>query len=370
MHDQPSSAPLLRLSPRQQQALAYVDTRASRSSDAAQALRESLHAAGVSDATYAAARSNLRRTARVAIHFHPERFTSRGHSVAEGLLRDGVYRNQYEIGISNGSPTAFEGGQRDLWERAMFGGAYADIHLAAERPAYGALIVAPHPDGPCPRFGSCYFILRPEVSQRCTFTWGGTNEDDALSRSGTLQNFAPVIAAAMRQLQGAPGALGIADLTEQGLISRLSSTSSPSHALELGNVLDSFVEAQIHGAIDLSLDVVSLVADPAFAKTSIGALLEQLCERYGIELAWHPGYVLAVHEVPEHFRDYAIGPLARRVHRAGIIDAAAIGDGSNAFHHAPADWSELGSRDDALTTFRRLWHVLVERGKPSAHPVR
>lgn len=359
-----ASSRLQRLSARQQQAFDHVDSLA-RSSEAALALRDSLAAAGVTNAAYAAALDNLQREARVAVHFHPDRSTRRGHNVAEGLLLDGFYRNQYETGISNGSPTAFAGGERDRWERSMFGAGYADLNWAAERPAYGALIVPRHPDGPCPRFGSCYFVLNHEVSHRCTYTWGGTNEDDALTRSGTLQNFAPVLAALIDQLARAPGALGIANLSAADVIARLSLAWSPTRAAQLGNVLDSFVETQIHGPIDLKLDVASCVADPVFANTPIGAVLEQICARYEIELDWHPGYVLEVHEVPEHFRDYAIGPLVRRIARAGVIDAATIGVAANAHYHAPSEWTDLGSYFDALATFRRLWHVLVERGKPS-----
>src|SRR3712207_7188489 len=47
-----------------------------------------------------------------------------GSTVAEGLLADGVYRTQFETGLSGGSTTAFAGGERDEWERRLFGGAY------------------------------------------------------------------------------------------------------------------------------------------------------------------------------------------------------------------------------------------------------
>jgi hypothetical protein len=34
-----------------------------------------------------------------------------------------------------------------------------------------------YPDGPAPRFGSCFFLLRPNVAKRSTFTFGGSHED-------------------------------------------------------------------------------------------------------------------------------------------------------------------------------------------------
>jgi hypothetical protein len=57
------------------------------------------------------------------------------------------------------------------WRR-LFGGAYhCDDATNAQRPKYGALDLMRHPDGPAPRFGSCYFLLKPAVAARCTFTY-------------------------------------------------------------------------------------------------------------------------------------------------------------------------------------------------------
>lgn len=45
-------------------------------------------------------------------------------SVAEALLEQGKYKNQFETLISNGSISAFRSGERDVWENRIFGGAY------------------------------------------------------------------------------------------------------------------------------------------------------------------------------------------------------------------------------------------------------
>jgi len=80
--------------------------------------------------------------------------------------------SQFETGLSGGSPSAFPGGERDQWESQLFGGAYHEPDASpAGRPKYGALAVMDHPDGPAPRFGSCYFLLHAEVSSRSTFTF-------------------------------------------------------------------------------------------------------------------------------------------------------------------------------------------------------
>lgn len=86
--------------------------------------------AGCAAASYVAAMECVRDHARVVVHFHPDRLGSGSISVAEALLRDGVYRNQFQTGLSSGSLSAFPGGARDTWERALFGGAY---HQGARR---------------------------------------------------------------------------------------------------------------------------------------------------------------------------------------------------------------------------------------------
>jgi hypothetical protein len=32
-----------------------------------------------------------------------------------------------------------------------------------------------HSDGGSPRFGSCYFVLRQHMTERCTLTWGDSH---------------------------------------------------------------------------------------------------------------------------------------------------------------------------------------------------
>src|SRR5260370_17177782 len=87
-----------------------------------------------------------------------------GVSVAEGLLRTGIYTNQFVAGLSSGSPSAFLGGERDLWEDRLFGGAYHGAGVTSPgRPKYGALAVMHYPDGPAPRSGPSSFLLPPTV---------------------------------------------------------------------------------------------------------------------------------------------------------------------------------------------------------------
>jgi hypothetical protein len=307
--------------------------------------------------------------ARIGLHFHPERLGRAGVSVAEGLLRSGVYTNQFVAGLSSGSPSAFPGGERDLWERRLFGGAYhADEVTSAGRPKYGALDVTHSPDGPAPRFGSCFFLLRPEVAQRSTFTFGGSHEDCALNRSGTVDGMEPVLVALLSQLERGGGAFAIADLSVEDCLARMAQSFSTPFLdpafRPLGRALDSFIEVQVHGELRIRQDVELLVVDPAFRDHPVGEVLAAISNAYQIPINWHPGYRMPVHQVPDSFRDYPTRPLAERIAANGMLDAAIIGAAANSVRLDPKIWEGWASEDDILAQFRRLWHVLVLSGAP------
>jgi hypothetical protein len=350
-------------------ALEYVERAAVQRRDAAGAeIRKAVSRAGIPEERFYAAVRTIVAQPRVDVHFHPERMTRDGRSVVEGLLAHGRLRSQFETGISSGSPTAFPGGERDAWERRMFGSAYHGIGVAdADRPKYGALEALRHPDGASPRFGSCFFILHERVAQRCTFTFGGSQEDDALDRAGTLSVFEPVLAALVDVLVRENGAFGIDRLPLAGLVARLLNHTDVGESKvgrPLGRALDSFIEAQIHGPIDLWTDVRGVVADPAFHGGAIGDALCTLSARFGWPLTWHPGFVLPVRDVPASFRGYALTDVAERAARHGLLDAAAIGEAANAAERDPEGWGNGDSLDAMRTRFRRLWHALVLHGHP------
>jgi hypothetical protein len=324
----------------------------------------------------------IRRHARVVLHFHPDRIGVKSMTVAQGLLEDGHYLSQFETGLSSGSLTAYSGGVRDEWERTLFGGAYHDHDAAVgERPKYGALELIRYPDGPWPRFGSCYFVLRPEVAQRTSFTFSGSEKPDAFERLGTIDCFAGVMAPLLAEV--ASGArvevpwpphvaptLGVENLTVAGMLKRLSNElpapRQPPSIGAPGRVLDTGIEAQVHGPIDLGEDAERLVADPAFRGTPTGQLLSELCRTHGFALDWHCGFQLAATDVPEHFRGPAVSKLAQRIASAGIVDAAVIGGAQQALVLRGHEWQDWGTAEDALQHLKQLWHVLVHYGTPAA----
>jgi hypothetical protein len=318
-----------------------------------------------------------RQHARIVAHFHPDRFGGKPANVIDCLLVEGVYRNQFETGLSSGSPTAFPGGERDEWERTLFGGAYHNDGVpVSERPKYGSLELVRFPDGPAPRFGSCYFVLRG-VSSRTSITFMGSEHAQASSRVGTLADPHAVMAALLAEIENGGIAtpewppfraptLGVPALTVSRFYDVLKllreRRPNPSQG-EPGRALDSGVEAQIHGPIILDRDVETLIADPAFAHTRIGQSLVELADKNGFDLRWHCGFRLAVRDVPDDFRGPAMPKIAEQIAgRDGTLDASVIGTAAGSFHRDPQQWSEWGDHFDVLRLFRQLWHVLVHFG--------
>lgn len=340
-----------------------------------------LRDARCSELLFDAAMDAVRHHARVVLHFHPDRIGAKPMTVVEALLEDGQYRNQFETELSSGSLTAHPGGLRDEWERTLFGSAY-HRHDATdgERPKYGALELIRYPDGPWPRFGSCYFVLRSEVARRTSFTHSGSEQPDASERLGTLDCMDGVLASLLAEVASGAHAkvpwppyvaptLGVENATISGMLERFSSelpVPRPDASIGApGRVLDTGVEAQVHGPIDLDEDVEWLVADPAFRGTPTGHVLSELCRKHGIVLAWHGGFRLAASDVPEHFRGPAVSKLAQRIAGAGSVDAAVIGAAQRSLRLRPHEWQDWGATENTLQHLKQLWHVLVHYGAPA-----
>lgn len=307
------------------------------------------------------------RNARVALHFHPDRPLSNGATVAEALLAEGVYRNQFETSISNGGVTAFAGGMRDVCEQRLFGKSYhAPGVEAEERPRYGALDLLGHPEGPSPRFGSCYFVLTAAVSRRSTFTYQDSHSNPV--EIGTLDEFDDVFAALLRDAFLHDCALGERDLTVAILLDRIERTlASPiawrAAALPFRN-LNQYVEAQVHGPVSLEGDADALVVDPSFQGTETADHLSELCARYGIELQWHHGFRLRIERVPRDFRGPGMPSLALRAAPGGMVDANSIGAAVRDLCANPNAWKDRGGPAEVLQELKLLWHVLVKFGEP------
>jgi hypothetical protein len=308
----------------------------------------------------------LKAHAKIGLHFHPDRPNSTMKIVAEELLEQGIYKSQFETFISNGSVSAYPGGERDLWEKRIFGGAYQlDGTTNSQRPKYGALNLMLHPDGPAPRFGSCYFLLSPKVSCRSTYTYLDSHQDP--KEKGTYKEFDLILAALLEETFLRDFAIGERNLTPARLIDHLLNNiekpfTDPANK-EPNRNLNHYIEAQVHGDISLKEDVEVLVADPSFKKTYVGGILEQICHKYSIDLYWHRGFALRVDEVPSDFRGPSMLSLAKRIAQNNIIDARIIGSAVMELNRNPETWSDHGSYKKVLQELKLLWHVLVRYGK-------
>lgn len=311
--------------------------------------------------------SIIRTNARVTLNFHPDRILPNGRTIIECFLEDGMYYSQFVTQVTNGSKTAFAGGDRDRWEEILFGGAYQNSLVSnVERPKYGGLNLMNYVDGASPRFGSCHFRLKPHMVKRCTFTFGDSHTGPDVI--GTIDVFEPILAALLEASETNQEALGTSDMDVANLVKQLlvlpSCGDQPGN---LGRSLDDYIEAQVHGDIDLSKDVEALVADPSFKETQLGVLMEELCEKYSITLWWNPGFQLATSSVPDDFRGPAMPPLAKRLdkhyaHTPDLLDAFTIGNAAASFHYQPELWEDWGTPEETFQHLKQIWHVLVKYG--------
>ncbi|MEH7387811.1 DUF3626 domain-containing protein [Bacillus sp. JJ1521] len=335
--------------------------------EAKKTINHILKMSNISDKTFKNAVDKLKAHARIGLHFHPDRPDSSMKSVAEALLESGIYKSQFETGLSNGSVSAYPGGERDLWEKRIFGGAYQlEGTTNNQRPKYGALNLMLHPDGPAPRFGSCYFLLSPKVSYRSTYTYLDSHQDP--KEKGTYEEFDMILAALLEEAFVRDFAIGESNLTPVRLVNHLlvnlERPFTDPETKKPNRNLNHYIEAQIHGDISLKEDVNLLVADPSFKNTHIGRILEQLCLKYSIQLYWNKGFVLMIDEVPQDFRGPSMRSLAKRIGQNNVIDASIIGTAVMELERNPESWSERGDYKEVLQELKLLWHVLVRYGKP------
>jgi hypothetical protein len=288
--------------------------------------------------------------ARITVSFHPDRLAGQ-LTVAELLDRDGVYRSQFETGISNGGLSAYAGGDRDRWEQRMFPGAYPSEQTAG-RPVYGGLNLAGHVDGASPRFGSCHLRLTAAAGDRATFSHGDSFTEPTVF--GTMDTFGAIWGALLDEVTRTGKALGLSAPSADEWVAALGVPRA-----EAGRALDDYVEAQVHGGILLAADVDAVVADPSFRATVTGEHLERLAPR----VEWHPGFVLAPEEVPAELKGPEIPVLAAHLaqrYRTDRIDAALLGRAARSVVRSPGEWAGFERPAQQL---KYLWHILVVVGR-------
>jgi hypothetical protein len=254
----------------------------------------------------------LDRGLRVTLNFHPDRMVD-GEPILVRMAADGVYRSQFSTGTSNGGLSAFPGGDRWRWESRIFGGAYDDA-APQHRPVYGALNFRRRPVGAAPRFGSAHFRLAADTLDRTTFCYP--------------DSFAE------------PRDFGVADRMD---LIRLA-------AADQQDLLDDYIEAQVHGSVRFDRDVAALVLDPSHRDTEV----EAAARRLPCPVEWHAGWRLAVVELRRHpdYRGSQYVALGEEIAQDGLLDPRIIGDASRTGRYDPQ-------------ALKKVWHYLARFG---AHP--
>jgi hypothetical protein len=251
----------------------------------------------------------------VTLNFHPDAL-HQGRLMIEILAQEGIYRSQFETGTSNGGLTAHPGGDRWRWESQLFGAAYdnADPKL---RPRYGALNYLRRVTGGSPRFGSSHLRLRPHVLARTTFCYPDSY-------------FNPVDF-------GVPDRMSLFALAEEGRASM--------------DVLDSYIEAHVHGPLILAEDVEAVVLDPCYRDTQIGAMAARL----PCAVEWHPGFRMPVSRIEDcvAYRGPEVARLVAIIASDRYVTPREIG---LALKCNKADPQSL----------KRVWHCIAKFGSPVA----
>lgn len=302
----------------------------------------------------------------ITVNFHPDRIAGDGLTTAQSLVASGIYRSQFETGVSAGSVTV-DGGSRQRWEATTF-----DLpHRvdAAHRPRYGGLNLAGYLDGACPRFGSCVLVLRPDVLARSTFSVGDSSRGP--TDVGTVDQPVGLLAGLLETAMKTQRALRLPDGDAPGIVRRLSAPGAAAPPCGNGRALDEYIEAHVHGPAHLDSDVAQLILDPSFSDTETGSLLYRAAARYGIPVRRHQGFVLNADDVGPDFRGPEIPLLARRLEAefGAPLTAEVIGRAARALTGGPVDRAERPELSHLLQPLKQLWHTLVEYGRP-AGPLR
>ncbi len=249
--------------------------------------------------------------ADITVNFHPDRKTSSGVALLDALRLDNELKSQFETGTSNGGLSAHAGGNRWLWEQHAFGGAYDDSD-AHQRPKYGALNYKAFSVGASPRFGSACLRFKAHILERSTFCF----PDSHLS---------PV------------------DFSIYPHTGRLIKLAEAANL----DSLDNYIEAHIHGPVNLNRDIDCLVLDPSYR----GSPIEEQARALPVNIQWHAGFQIDVSTIEQNpeYRGASCVKLANRLAVGGILTPKILGD---ALHDSSMDANEI----------KKLWHYVAKFG--------
>lgn len=306
---------------------------------------------------------------RVVLHFHPDRYVNNTQNVVQSMLQSGLYKNQYETLISNGGLSAYAGGDRDNWEKKLFNGAYHQGEFNAKlRPKYGAFNILKSEYGAAPRFGSCYFILKPHVNDHCTFTY--SDSSDLPSFRGTKKDFYVILSKLLKDLYMRNYALGYMNLSLVDLINFIEEKNwinpeifNMRFKVWRNSLLNDYIEAQVHNDIILEQDVEYVVVDPSFQGSKMMKEIEKLSKNFGIKIKFHSGFKLHLKQITSEFRGPSMPKLATKMYlKNNYLTALDIGKAAQLLKQNNRIFDEFGDEKSVTQELKLLWHVLFAFG--------
>jgi Protein of unknown function (DUF3626) len=117
------------------------------------------------------------------------------------------------------------------------------------------------------------------------------------------------------------------------------------------DVLDSYIEAHVHGPLILAEDVEAVVLDPCYRDTQIEAMAATL----PCAVEWHPGFRMPVSRVEDcvAYRGPEFAKLAATIATDGYVTPREIG-------------LALKCKEADPQSLKRVWHCVAKFGSPVA----
>ena len=114
------------------------------------------------------------------------------------------------------------------------------------------------------------------------------------------------------------------------------------------DLLDDYIEAQVHGDIIVDRDIEAIVLDPSYKSTNI----EHLALKLGCVVEWHDGYELNVSDLEKHpeYRGPEFVVLGKEISEDGILNPRILGNAA-------------ASKKYDEQALKRVWHYIARFGR-------
>jgi len=226
-------------------------------------------------------------------------------------------------------------------------------------------------DGASAGFGSCFFTLKHHVMERCTFTYGDsvTNPDIFGTKNSFYGIFRAILINAKenKQFFNNKNYFTVKDLIDYLLSLRKEMPTEMSNNFDVYIPIQ-YIEAQVHGEINLFNDVDCFYIDESFKDTEINEQAEGISELYDIKIFWIPERKIHVKDIGDEFWGPIISVLARKIiSKFNIADeyinAEIIGRASRDSMLSPDEWADLGNELEVFQYMKYLWRTVVYCGE-------